>query len=284
MSPQAIARRLGNGSWIVVHPGVYRLAAYPDTWRGRLLAAQLACGDDAFVSHRSAGAILGIDGCEETHIEIATYNSRTPEGSSTHRLALDDRPRVRSIDGFRVPTVERTIVDICAITSPWFAGEAMDDCLRTKKTTLDRLWKEEHVHSRRGRTGVVVFRALLDARDNRDGLVRTKFEAKMLRILREIDSRSTKADHPVPVGSRTYKLDFALPKLFLGIECHSVKWHLGQEKWKKDLKRDRQLASVGWEVLYFTWDEVNFDPEGVAMEIRAFIRSRSSRSNPNLPA
>src|SRR6266568_3366060 len=45
--------RLGEGRWIEVHLGVYRIAGTPGSWRGDVLAAVWAGGTRAVASHRS---------------------------------------------------------------------------------------------------------------------------------------------------------------------------------------------------------------------------------------
>src|SRR5687768_16933827 len=52
----AIEDRVRAGILIAVHDGIYRHAAVPFTQELRDLAAVLACGTDAVLSHRSAAA------------------------------------------------------------------------------------------------------------------------------------------------------------------------------------------------------------------------------------
>ena len=95
----------------------------------------------------------------------------------------------------------------------------------------------------------------------------------MLRILRRVE-RAVRADHEVHVQSERFVLDFYLPEVTLGIECHSIKWHLGEDAFKKDVRRHRLLSSVGIEVLYFTWEEVTTTPSKVETEVRAAVERR----------
>jgi hypothetical protein len=54
-SADAIGRRIRSGRWIVVYPGVYRLAGAPTSMEQGHMAAVLAGGSDAVLSHESAG-------------------------------------------------------------------------------------------------------------------------------------------------------------------------------------------------------------------------------------
>src|SRR5437899_2159295 len=62
VSPRTIDRRLAAGVGDLLYPGVYRLAGSPATWRQSLLAACLAWGEGAVVSHRSAAALWSFPG------------------------------------------------------------------------------------------------------------------------------------------------------------------------------------------------------------------------------
>lgn len=85
------------------------------------------------------------------------------------------------------------------------------------------------------------------------------------------------------VEGERFVLDFFFVEARLGIECHSIKWHLGHEAFKNDVRRHRLIASAGIEVLFFTWDEVTTSPARVEAEVRAAVdRRRSSPATPFL--
>ncbi len=133
----------------------------------------------------------------------------------------------------------------------------------------------------KGVVGTKTLRALLRSRDKLDEKVRTAFETKMLRILRSCTSGAISPDHAFNVRGRTYYVDFYLPQPRLGIECHSLEWHFGEDRQESDARRDRDLKSIGVEPLYFTWDEISFHPEAVAVEIQEAI-SRRQTSMPSM--
>jgi hypothetical protein len=58
LSRSAIDRRLAGGQLVRLHAGVY----HPPSWRQSLMAAVLAAGSGAVVSHRGAAPLLGIPG------------------------------------------------------------------------------------------------------------------------------------------------------------------------------------------------------------------------------
>ena len=89
----------------------------------------------------------------------------------------------------------------------------------------------------------------------------------MLGILRMLPDPPPTPQHEVLVGERRYFIDFAYPHVRLAIEAHSLKWHLGQERWQSDLVRDRRLKGAGWTMLYYSWDDIHLRRHETAAEI-----------------
>lgn len=98
----------------------------------------------------------------------------------------------------------------------------------------------------------------------------------MLRIMRRIDA-AVDADYEILVSDERFVLDFYLPEVLLGIECHSIKWHMGHEAFKNDVRRHRLISSIGIELLFFTWEEVTSTPDRVEAEIRRAVERRRLR-------
>lgn len=92
-------------------------------------------------------------------------------------------------------------------------------------------------------------------------------EALLLAITRTIPPPTVTPQFLVEADGGRYYLDFAYPHVKLGIEAHSIRWHLGAEKAKKDLKRDRRLKRCGWTMLYYPWDDLRFRSDDVRNEI-----------------
>lgn len=220
----------------------------------------------------TAGEVLGLHGIvPEGQIHVAgRLNLRHPD-LIFHRLRPEDEPKTMLVEGLKVTAPPRTLFDMCACLPLRQVGLAMDDSLRRRLTTLSMLRQELMARQRKGVRGTKVFRLLLEGRDPNDEKVRTLFEGRMLRVLRRLGTSGLVADHPVAVEARRYVLDFAYPTRRLGIECHSIRWHLANDWLQKDVERDRRLKKAGWTILYYTWDDVHFRSEEVEEEVRSFL-------------
>lgn len=262
---------LRRKGWQEVLPGVFKAPGAPASYEGRLAAAQLWMGNRGHFVEATAACILKLEGIERPAlIQVAMPRGSACGTLDVRRLRAGDRGR--SIDGLRVPFIEPLLLSLAACLPPRVVGEALDDALRRRMTTIGRLkaWTEEHGRRRHGST---TLRELIRGRDALDERTRSRFETEMLRILHRIEGVRVEPNHPIVVDAHRHVIDFFLVEPMLGIECHSVKWH-GDERVKSDVVRDRRIRSTGVELLYFGWDEVHFDPRGTEREIRAAIERR----------
>jgi very-short-patch-repair endonuclease len=275
LSAKQIHIRKARGDLIRVLPGVFRLGGVPDDLSGRLAATALWLRDDGFFNDQTALHIYGLDGIEAPkRIGVARQTGLNgPDWIKVSRIDAGDRPSIRRVKGFRVCSVERALAESCGNLPPRRAGKAIDDALRRRLTTLDRL-KTFSDRWGKGKRGARLFRELVRARDARDEQVRSSFETKMLAILRRIKEHHFLPDHHVLHGKKSYYIDFYLPAAALGLECHSRRFHLGNHT--EDARRDRYIRSLGIELLYFTWEDVCYHAEEVEREVRDAIERRIS--------
>ena len=101
-------------------------------------------------------------------------------------------------------------------------------------------------------------------------------EASLIRILRSLPGHPAATQHEVCVGDDRFFIDFAYPDVQLGIEAHSLRWHMGRERWQRDLVRDRKLKRVGWTMLYYSWDDIHLRSDDLRTEILDIRTSLSS--------
>jgi len=275
LSDEQIQYRVETGALIIVHRGVYRVAGAPDTKESRMMAAVKAAGPDALLSHRAAAELVGLEGIEAGDtIEVVNSSGNRVEGVRAHRLRPTDRPKRMFVKGIPCTRVERILIDLCGRLPRRVVGRALDDALRKKLVTLESLREELDRLGARGRTGTKDFRILIATRDRFDSEMRSPFERKMRRILKRIKEYEAIPNFKVRTAKKDRYFDFCYPTLWLGIECHSVGAHLGDEKLKEDAKRDRELGALWYEILYFTWEEVWYEPNHVEREVREAIARR----------
>ena len=115
--PDAVKRLIRKGHLHPIHRGVYAVGHTRITQEGHWLAAVLACGPGAFLSHGPAGQLLGIlerrHRCA-LHVSLAAGGNRSPSGILTHRpRSLEPRDTMARY-GVPVTTATRTVWDLAA--------------------------------------------------------------------------------------------------------------------------------------------------------------------------
>jgi very-short-patch-repair endonuclease len=80
--------------------------------------------------------------------------------------------------------------------------------------------------------------------------------------------------HPVPLRSGTVYLDIAFEDVKVAVELDGAAWHGSREQRERDVRRDTELAALGWLVLRVTHRRLHSEPEIVRAEVLAAIRRR----------
>ena len=112
----AITRRVQAGHLHRLHPAVYAVGHRALRVEGRRLAAVLACGPGAVLSHRTAGAHRGLLRTDQTRIDVTAPRGRHgAPGIRLHRSRSLDAQDTTTHQGIPITTVSRTLLDLAAI-------------------------------------------------------------------------------------------------------------------------------------------------------------------------
>jgi hypothetical protein len=109
---KAIAYRLKVGRLRRVHRGVYAVGHLPPSPHARAMAAVLACGPRAVLSHRSAAALWAITPPWRGPVEVTARTDRRRPGIDTHRSATLKPQDTTLHYGIPVTTPQRTLDDL----------------------------------------------------------------------------------------------------------------------------------------------------------------------------
>lgn len=165
LSAAAIRRRLRNGLWHEVLPGVYLLPGASPSWKQRVLAALLYAGPDAYASHGCAAALRGWEGCSRGKVELITARRISKRVGIVVHNGSDLLPHERDRLG-PIPLTDpaRSLLDLGGVAPVETVEIALEDALRRNHVSLARLrWQLEH-RGGKGRRGTAALRMLLDER------------------------------------------------------------------------------------------------------------------------
>lgn len=235
------------------------------------MAAVLAGGDDAALSHRSAAALWEI-GNEAGRIEISVRRRcelRRPGIRFRGRPSLGPDAIVRH-DGIPVTSPAQTLVDLATELDTVALERAVNDA--DKRDLIDPEVLREVVIRFRGEPGVRPLRRLLDKLFFR--LSDSDLEIYFRRIV-------SAAELPTPLTKQRvnkFEVDFFWPDLGLIVETDGLRYHRTPSAQLRDARRDRAHVMAGMTPLRFTHYEVRYEPGRVRaalVETVAMLRRRS---------
>ena len=263
----AIQYRLGSGTLVPVHPGVYRLQGAPSSWEQKLKAAQLWAGPSSAISHRSAAGLWRLDGVDPGGIvELTTTAGRSavPEGIVLHRSKVLTPGDAGWLGPLRVTGVARTLMDLGAVMAdPAVVEAAAESAFRRDSDLFARLKRRLEDEARHGRRGFGTLRDIIDLRDPDAAPTEGMFETLMERRLRQWGFEMPVRQYEVKVGDRVIRIDFAWVPLLLGLEPRGLKWHWTREAFQNDTDRSNDLALTRWRIVLVTWWDLLHNPNKI---------------------
>jgi hypothetical protein len=103
--------RVATGELIRVHSGVYAVGHVPKHAHARSLAAVLACGDGAALSHAAAAALWDVMDWPQS-LEVTSPRQRRRRGITTHRSSTLTPKDIRKRHAVPVTSPARTVLDL----------------------------------------------------------------------------------------------------------------------------------------------------------------------------
>jgi predicted transcriptional regulator of viral defense system len=265
-SAQSIKHRVANGRLHRVRAGVYAVGRPQLPLYGRWLAAVLACGPEAAVSHETAAALWGIRPVRTDRIEISVPINvvRRQQGILLHRRAALLSADVMMRHAIPVTSPVCTLIDLATRLDPDALEVAINEADKHDLADPEDLRSALEQVARR--PGVKALRELLDQRTF--SLTDSELERRFLPVVRE-------AGLPAPATGRYvngFKVDFYWPALGLIVETDGLRYHRTPAQQARDRVRDQTHTAAGLTPLRFTRAQVRFDPHHVQSTLAAVAR------------
>ncbi|CAA9536986.1 MAG: hypothetical protein AVDCRST_MAG30-4328 [uncultured Solirubrobacteraceae bacterium] len=244
LTSRQIERRLASGHLHALHRGVYAVGHTALPPFAHELAALLACGPTAHLSHRTAAVVWRMlpPAPGPIHVTISGSHRRGPATVHLHRTT---RPEVTHREDLPLTSAVRTLTDLTATGSP----------------ELDRAVNE-----------ALVLR-LVSAADIRhlvpQGPAPTRSEAE-----RRLLALIAKARLPRPrtnVRLAGHEVDAHWPDQRLVVEVDGYAFHGTRAAFERDRARDADLLAAGQRVLRVTWRQITDQPEALAARLGAAL-------------
>jgi Transcriptional regulator, AbiEi antitoxin/Protein of unknown function (DUF559) len=277
LTASAVRNRVQAGRLHPVHRGVYAVGRARLTREGHWMAAALAYGPSAVLSHRSAAALWGLrpDNRPVSEITVPVPSIRSRRGILAHTSITLRDADVTSRDGIPCTTPARTLLDLAEVVERRPLERAIEQAEILRLFDLRAL--EEVLGRAPGRRGAGLLRDLLaEQRDEHVASPETHFEELYLALCRRasLSRPEAGAEFTFPDGTPA-RADFCWRRERVVVELDSWAFHRTRAAFERDRRRDQQFGLLGYEVKRFTWRQVEREPGHVVAVTRAALAARA---------
>lgn len=231
------------------------------------MAAVLACGEKALLSHRSAAALWGLTRVSRGRIDVSSASGRRRPGIAVHEGAIVDADRA-VVDGIPVTSIARTLFDLAEVVDEGQLERAFEEADRLRLLEMRAL--EDMCARGHGRRALRPIRKLIElARE--PATTRSPLEDQVLALCR-------KHDLPLPATNVTVlgcEVDALWPSQKLVIEADSWTFHSHRAAFERDRARDAAMQAEGYRVIRLTHRRLEREPKAIADEIRRLLEAGS---------
>jgi very-short-patch-repair endonuclease len=260
---RAVARLVAKGWLTPLHRGVYQVGPVAGRW-GREMAAVLAYGPSALLSHHSAAAVWGISAPNPGSVDVivpATARRSRP-GIRVHRTNRTHSLNAAVKDGLPLTNPARTLLDL----APLLPQHDLDRA--TEQAQVLGLASHHDIEALldQGARGTKALRAALH---DEPSLTRSEAERRFRQLIRA--ARLPRPETNARVAG--YEVDFLWRSHRLVVEVDGFTYHGSRAAFERDRTRDADLMAAGYRVVRFTWRQITCEPHAVVAQLAALLQA-----------
>jgi very-short-patch-repair endonuclease len=271
IGPDAIGYKLRIGRLHLMHRGVYAVGYRPTGPHARAMAAVLACGAGAALSHRSASALWGLAREWPVPAEVTCTHHRRLRGVCVRQTRDLRRAHLTSQLGIPVTRPARTLLDLAEVLDDAQLARAVNEA-RVRSLVYDEQLVTVAAAAR-GRHGAHRLLALLD---HADGPTRSALEDVFLALV-------ARSGLPRPEVNRRvgpYEVDALWRAHRLVVELDGFGYHRDRRSFERERERDAKLQEAGYRVVRITWRRISERPEEEVRRLRRLLEGRDRAAMP----
>jgi very-short-patch-repair endonuclease len=233
------------------------------------MAAVIAHGPEAVLSHRSAGQLWRLHPRSRIEPEVTCPGSKkTKRGIVAHRGSLP-ADEIGRVQGIPVTSVPRTTFDLAGTLREREVGRAWNE-MEVRGLT-DSLSVPHLLERYPGRKGSVLLARLANRTTLSVGITRNDFEEAFLTLVDAHGLPRPRMNAPVHLRGRFYEIDCFWEERRVAVELDGGGAHGTTRAFQKDRERDRILVAEGYRTARITWDHIHQSPTEVADDLRQIL-------------
>lgn len=266
-----IDHRLKRGRLRPIHRGVYGLGRLRSPHAAEM-AAVLAGGDGALLSYRSAASLWNHlpRRPADAPVEVSTpgRHVQSRPGLRMHRIGPIQDDEATSLHRIPITTPARTLLDLAMVLSAHELERALAGALRDgveEHRLLELLARYP------ARAGAPLLRSLL----GEENLILTRSHAEDV-FLATLD-RGGLPKPETNVWIRGFEVDFFFRAARLIVEIDGFTYHSSPTAIERDHNRDQLLYLAGYDVIRFTWKQLDQHPDRVLAKVAGALARAEAR-------
>lgn len=270
LNPRAVSRRVATGRLYRIHRGVFAVGHPRTTRRGGWMAAVLAGGPGAALSHQAAGAHHDLrPWTGRPTITVPSWRASTAMIEiHTARLPADE---ITTIEGIPVTTMARTIFDLASVLDRHGLARVIREAeIRQRSDSLSLPDLLERHPRRRG--NAMLKEVLAELRFGA-GVTKSELEKRFHRFLAEEGLPAPELNVPMHLGDRFIVADCVWRERRAIVELDGHHVHDRAIQSDSDKERDRDLLLMGWRVIRVTWRHLHHGRAKLAADLRRILGS-----------
>jgi hypothetical protein len=236
------------------------------------MAAVLACGPGAVLSHRSAAALWGLLPDRRRRADVTSRNrrGRGARGIDVHGYGSLRASDVTAVRGIPCTTVAQSLLGLAAAARMRELRKGVSEA--EVLGVLDLAEIDDAIAHGRGRPGVASLRAAVSELHPLTKLTRGDLERRFLDLCERAGLPRPEVNSALRLRGRTVAPDFLWRDSKLIVETDGRQFHNTASAFERDRRRDQLLSVAGWTVIRCTWRQVVNERVQLARTLRSLLR------------
>ncbi len=224
------------------------------------MAAILASGPGAVLSHRSAADLLDLRASHRAAIDVMTATHRRVAGVEIHRSRTLNPADTTIVDGIPCTNVARTLLDLAGVVSRDRVDRALEQAEAMNVLNVRAL--TDQLRRNPTSAGVANLRHALD--DHAPGVAPAEsvMEERFLALCAaaRLPAPERQVHLDLGDGDAPLRADFVWSRHRLIVETDGRRFHGTRRAFEHDRRRDQRLLRAGWRVIRLTWRQLHDEP------------------------
>lgn len=239
------------------------------------MAAVLACGPGAVLSHRTAADLHGLRPTARRKIEVTvpSRSGRSHQGIEVHRSTTLTAKDTSAENNIPCTSIARTVLDFAAVSVRRIVEKALDQA--DAMGVFDLLAINDQLQRNPNHPGAPLLRSVLQEHYVGSTLTQSELEEDFLALCWRIGAPPPRVNEWIDLGDGGPMIwaDFVWRDQRVIVETDGARFHGTQQARERDPRRDQRALVAGWRPVRTTGRQVRWRPRELEATLLALLRA-----------